>query len=275
VPAAQRCAVRSDAIFSDSWRNRLATVARAIDTLGFALASFVAAASLFLPQQQSPLSVATSEVMPSRTILLLVSLFLHGWSYWRADCLSNCVNRRNALGRISWGSGTTTAFTNIILLAPPSSAQADATTLLLKGTVTLSSPEVVAAELSSQESPALYITCRPDRADNVPAAILTGTRGKPPPVLAARFANPSFPFQFSLSTDNVTPEGAASEENGAFWWKDEDLIVSARWDYDGVAATRSPEDLVGRGLLRRKVDETVAVQLEGRGAFGKFATKKS
>ena len=36
--------------------------------------------------------------------------------------------------------------------------------------------------------------------------------------------------------------------NGVYWWSQDDLIVSARLDSDGVAATRSPEDLVGRGM---------------------------
>lgn len=36
---------------------------------------------------------------------------------------------------------------------------------------------------------ALYITARPNTADNVPRAILDGSRGKPPPVLIARIAN--------------------------------------------------------------------------------------
>jgi hypothetical protein len=130
--------------------------------------------------------------------------------------------------------------------------------------------------------PALYITCRPDRVDNVPAAILNGTRGKPPPVLSARFENPTFPFEFALSAKDVTLEGGAAEDenktSNRYWWNSEpSLIVSARWDSDGVAATRSPEDLVGRGVSSKrdtagpyKVDFT----LGGRGAFGKFATQK-
>jgi len=149
-----------------------------------------------------------------------------------------------------------------------------------------------AAETNAAAQPAaLYITCRPDRADNVPAAILSGTRGKPPPVLAARFAGPQlqFPFRFALDTaQHVTPEGASAADGNDddWWWKDDNLVVSARWDSDGVAATRSPEDLVGRGLwlcsdskdAAAAADissQVVTVQLQGRGSFGKFATKKS
>jgi len=147
-----------------------------------------------------------------------------------------------------------------------------------------------AAETNAAAQPAaLYITCRPDRADNVPAAILSGTRGKPPPVLAARFASPEFPFRFALDTaQHVTPEGAGAADGNDddWWWKDDNLVVSARWDSDGVAATRSAEDLVGRGLWLRShskdaaaaadiSSQVVTVQLQGRGSFGKFATKKS
>ena len=182
-----------------------------------------------------------------------------------------------------------------LLVVNPSMVQAvDTTTtdsssktpFLVQGTVILApnTQEIVnrrSASVQAFESePALYITCRPDRPDNVPAAILSGTRGKPPPVLAARFAKPSFPFSFSLTDDNLTAEGMAASSSSSstktFWWENDDLIVSARWDSDGAAATRSPEDLVGRGLLRRKIDDSVVVvQLEDRGAFGKFATKKS
>ena len=126
---------------------------------------------------------------------------------------------------------------------------------------------------------ALYITCRPNRPDNVPQAILQGTRGKAPPVLAARFEHPtSFPFDFVLTSNDVTLEGNC-EANGVYWWSQNDLIVSARLDSDGVAATRSPEDLVGRGMYTCNTsngrNENVSIQLEGRGAFGKFATRKT
>jgi len=61
----------------------------------------------------------------------------------------------------------------------------------------------------------------------VPAAILSGTRGKPPPILAARFASPlAFPFEFELTDANLTPEGAPSEgsSQGERWWARGDLV---------------------------------------------------
>lgn len=151
-------------------------------------------------------------------------------------------------------------------------------TVVVSGKASL--PSDVVLDESTTSNAALYVTVRPDTPDNVPAAILSGTRGKPPPVMAARFASPTFPFDFQLTApQNLTPEGAsgitdpaALQNVSSFWWANDNLIVSARWDSDGVAATRSPEDLVGRAVCRRGAAGTVEVKLEGRGAFGKFVT---
>jgi hypothetical protein len=162
--------------------------------------------------------------------------------------------------------------------------------IFLKGVVSLLSADykVNPTDATTTSTPAIYVTCRPDRPDNVPGAILSGTRGKPPPVLAARFENPTFPFEFELGSKDLTMEGIFNEsgtgapilENNPapppaslqnVWWNKENLVVSARFDTDGVAATRSPEDLVGRGFWKNG-DTSVEVLLTGRGAFGKFAT---
>mmetsp|Transcript_9562 Transcript_9562/g.14670 ORF Transcript_9562/g.14670 Transcript_9562/m.14670 type:complete len:228 (+) Transcript_9562:58-741(+) len=127
----------------------------------------------------------------------------------------------------------------------------------------------------SEEDTALYITARPDRPDNVPKAILSGTRGKPPPIASARYQNPIFPFEFSITDENLTEEGQSGEK---VWWSNDNLIVSARLDKDGVAYTRDPEDLVGRALVNRKLAENsndVLIQLQGRGIGGKLVTGKS
>lgn len=149
-------------------------------------------------------------------------------------------------------------------------------TVVMKGRVTLGTDATINTD---QSTSALYLTCRPDKPDNVPSAILNGSRGKSPPVLAARIANPTFPLDFELSSPrDLTVEGAGGEtslEFSKFWWNRDDLIVSARWDSDGVAATRNPDDLVGRGFFKQGEENIVEVELSGRGAFGKFATKKS
>jgi len=175
-----------------------------------------------------------------------------------------------------------------------------ADTILLRGTVTLqpgitlppsSSPST--PESNSNNNSALYITARPNTADNVPRAILDGSRGKPPPVLTARLENSySFPLDFQLTPLDLTIEGrgatattgdtdaSSTKEEVEYWWKDLDLIVSARWDTDGIAATRDPTDLVGRGLAPSKARRSasgggVIVPLQGRGFTGKLVTGKS
>jgi hypothetical protein len=199
-----------------------------------------------------------------RTILLFTTTTMGAW--WLATAQPGLALAADAVVSEEATSSTSTS------------------TTIVKGTVTLAS-DVVA---SGSENSALYITCRPDQPDNVPTAILSGTRGKAPPVLAARLPNPTFPLEFTLTAPrDLTPEGASSsssnkDDDGTatatttpFWWNKDDLIVSARWDSDGVAATRSPEDLVGRALWKSQgggADATVEVQLTGRGAFGKFAT---
>jgi hypothetical protein len=172
------------------------------------------------------------------------------------------------------------------------------TNTILSGRITLP-PDIQLGSDSAVDTgstPALYVTCRPNTPDNVPQGILSGTRGKPPPVLAARFENPSFPFDFELvSPRHLTPEGAYSKnvagpatQTSQFWWAGEDLVVSARWDSDGVAATRSPDDLVGRAVWKyisgtitmtrnssSSADNKVEIQLTGRGTFGKLVTGNS
>lgn len=167
----------------------------------------------------------------------------------------------------------------------------------IKGTVLLPVDSISSQQqeqeqdsITKNKNAALYVTCRPDRADNVPAAILSGTRGKPPPVLVARFDNPEFPFEFALTQKDLTVEGVSNKNGGTvssmgcYWWKDDNLIVSARLDSDGLAATRSPDDLVGRGIYKNSnqglssssssSSASVSIPLKGRGVTGKFVTGK-
>ena len=146
--------------------------------------------------------------------------------------------------------------------------------ILLRGTVALRPGETAVTGPSS----ALYVTVRPNSPDNVPRAILDGTRGKPPPVLSGRFPEPTFPFAFTLSAADLTAEGTGVLEGngrGDFWWLGQDLVVSARLDSDGVAATRDPNDLVGRGFYAASGGGEAKLELQGRGAAGKFFTGKS
>jgi len=81
-------------------------------------------------------------------------------------------------------------------------------------------------------------------------------------------------FTVSDSFD-LTPEGAASLE-----WKRKPLLMAVRYDFDGIAATRSPRDLVGQTVVNPSIlqnepasDECyslVEITLTDRGVAGKF-----
>ncbi|KAJ1624819.1 hypothetical protein T492DRAFT_1044144, partial [Pavlovales sp. CCMP2436] len=126
----------------------------------------------------------------------------------------------------------------------------------------------------------LYLTARPNIPDDVPSAILSGTRGKPPPIAAKRLTPPLgggafvFPLAFELDdVSDLTPEGQAEP---ARWWQRNELILSARLDSDGSAATRDPADLVGRAICSQgKEGVNCNVQLGGRGFGGKMLTRKN
>lgn len=118
------------------------------------------------------------------------------------------------------------------------------------------------------DNAALYITAR----------LPSSGGAKVPPLATARYARPVFPFEFRLSTADLTPEytGMPSSE-----WETKDLVVSARYDVDGVAATRGPDDLVGRALLSKRgvaanpaawADHGAYVELQGRGIAGRLLT---
>jgi len=206
----------------------------------------------------------------------------------------NALNRRRALERIKQIFQVTTAATGFPILTHASEEEIPffnveekkAKKSILKGVVTLQPGTQIETTgvpqpfTESPKIPALYVTARPNKPDNVPKAILDGSRGKPPPVLIARFPltlndpEQQFPFHFSFSEADLTVEG----QSQWFVSTKEDLIVSARLDLDGVAATRDPGDLVGRGVAlgaTLKSDDEVIVQLQGRGIGGKFVTKKT
>jgi hypothetical protein len=123
---------------------------------------------------------------------------------------------------------------------------------------------------------ALYLTARQDV--GIFQAQIKNV--KPPPVLSKRlpFAKGSeaFPLEVTVSaSEDLTPEG---QELKAQWTKAGGLplVISARLDADGVAATRDPQDLVGRAVVK-KVDgkwEDGQIDLQGRGVAGKFITSK-
>ena len=102
---------------------------------------------------------------------------------------------------------------------------------------------------------------------------------KIPPVAAARIAVPAvFPSSFTLTTADLTPEGAAQ---GVASFAATDLTVTMRLDLDGTASTRDPGDLVGQGALQKGGQANpeqwspVTVRLQPRGVGGKLVTTKA
>ena len=143
-------------------------------------------------------------------------------------------------------------------------------TPVASGSVTL--PSGLTAVGSDMPGAALYVTAKPiDTSTGIYAQA-----GKVPPLAAARYPSPiEWPFSFSLTTNDLTPEFANVEPSA---WKLVDLTVTARYDTDGVAATRGPDDLVGRGILSKRgaadpeAWSPAKVELQGRGLTGRLLT---
>ena len=129
------------------------------------------------------------------------------------------------------------------------------------------------ASLPKGQDPAVYLTARQD------VGIWTAQikNMKPPPILTSRTAGPlQFPTEIVLSaTNDITPEGLEIIKQ---WQSGKTpIVVSARLDADGVAATRNAEDLVGKAIATK--DETgewkgCQIELTDRGVGGKLVTKK-
>ena len=144
--------------------------------------------------------------------------------------------------------------------------------LIALGTVRIK-PGVTEPVGASEPGGALYVTVRVIPSNNVGTYV---TAGKVPPLATARFASPiAFPYDVQLRSADLTPEYAAVPPKE---WQQQDLTISARWDTDGTAATRGPDDLVGRGLLEKfgKPESgawrRAEVVLAGRGLTGRLLT---
>lgn len=120
---------------------------------------------------------------------------------------------------------------------------------------------------------AIYLTARQD------VGIWTAQikNMKPPPILTSRTPSPyTFPLAITLSAANdVTAEGLEIQQQ---WQSGKaPIVISARLDADGIAATRNAEDLVGKSIAsKNEVGEWVGCQIElsDRGFGGKMITKK-
>ena len=172
------------------------------------------------------------------------------------------------LARRALFAAATAALAPSLILRPAIAAPG---TLVARGAVALQSG--TAAVGSDVPGAALYVTVKPiDTSTGIYA-----TAGKVPPLAAARFPAPiEWPYSFELTTSDLTPEFAGVE---ASTWRGVDLTVTARYDGDGVAATRGPDDLVGRTILSKRgaADDpekwsSAVVELQGRGLAGRLLT---
>ena len=182
------------------------------------------------------------------------------------DRSASLVVDRSASRRSVITAPATVAALCICCAAGTRQALADEPSIIATGTVALQKGILA----GSDQNAALYITVRPAAPEGGAAL----QAGKVVPLATARFAAPlSFPFTFKLTTVDLTAEYATM---GAY--DQLDLTVSARYDGDGVAATRGPDDLVGRGLLKKNKSQdpsqwqSAYVELQGRGLTGRLLT---
>lgn len=156
------------------------------------------------------------------------------------------------------------------LSAAPPRAVAEELAWSVPVTLTLS-PGAGSAEALLEAFPAaaLYVTLRPP--------------GRSPPLAARRVplasllpGAPLFPLHLALGPADSLPDAPERE----LWAAAPQLVVSARLDTDGTAATRGPEDLVGRGAAPRDDASSggwseARVELVGRGIAGRLATQRT
>ena len=150
--------------------------------------------------------------------------------------------------------------------APPPSPQ-----LIGTGTVRIQA----GATPTDSPTAALYVTARLVPSNVAPLYV---TAGKVPGRLAAaRFPAPTFPFDFKLDASNLTPEWAGVAPAEAT----QDLVdIGAARLGRHCRDARDPEDLVGRGELKKNSApepgrwSAADVELQGRGLTGRILTAK-
>mmetsp|Transcript_8622 Transcript_8622/g.12873 ORF Transcript_8622/g.12873 Transcript_8622/m.12873 type:complete len:224 (+) Transcript_8622:2-673(+) len=168
------------------------------------------------------------------------------------------------------------AATTFSLHSPTLAAEISSLNANIIGTVRVSNPNIIADGNFGEES-AIYATVRQDlgvwtsAVRNIKAA----------PVLSKRIQIDStvksdnlFPYKVQIdATKDLTPEGIALSKE----WQSgrTPLTISVRLDRDGIASTRDPQDLVGRGSVSRNSDGSWSefdIELAGRGIVGKVLT---
>lgn len=173
----------------------------------------------------------------------------------------------------SCGLGTSPALAASSAVKPdftkPSEAVKAANPVTISGIITLEDGVAV------PEAPtrALYITAKPDLGFINSNLLLR----KFPAVMSKRIPGESvtFPLEYSISESADGTEDVALQRER---WVNLPMIISVRYDTDGVAATRDPTDLVGKGdSSRNQGDDTwvkANLALSDRGVGGKLVTAK-
>lgn len=135
-------------------------------------------------------------------------------------------------------------------------------------------PTTISAIYGQAPASAIYLTAKQD-VGFINAQI---RNFKPPAILTSRTQAPfSFPKEIVLNGQaDLTPEGLGLLTK----WQagKQSLIVSARLDVDGIAATRNAEDLIGKAVVSKDAVSGkwigCEIDLEDRGLGGRIVTKK-
>jgi hypothetical protein len=159
-----------------------------------------------------------------------------------------------------------------ICIGNPSSSFADVGTNDIQCKITL--PTTISSVYGQAPASAIYLTAKQD-VGFINAQI---RNFKPPAILTSRTQAPfSFPKEIVLNGQaDLTPEGLGLQSK----WQagKQPLVVSARLDVDGVAATRNAEDLIGKALVSKDTASGkwigCDIDLEDRGLGGRIVTKK-
>jgi hypothetical protein len=133
-------------------------------------------------------------------------------------------------------------------------------------------PASISSIYGKEPSSAIYLTAKQD----VGIWQAQVRNMKPPPVLTSRTAAPfTFPLEIVLNgQSDLTPEGLGLQQQ---WQSGKvPLVVSARLDVDGVAATRNAEDLIGKASVTKDSSgmwNGCSIELQDRGLGGRIVTK--
>ena len=190
-------------------------------------------------------------------------------------------DRRSALSSVV-GMGLSMAGLATMKSSPAEAAvstkkKATAPRTYFKGKITLKDDEATKAVLGNYK--ALFVSARPKNPATIPPEVVRSARGGVPAVFFAVIPNPTFPAQFTLTENDITPEGDFGLTSDPYWWsEDAEWEISVRADSDGVVRTLDSADLVGRSVTSQSgegsPDADVCIAVKERGFFGSYYQRK-